>query len=168
MSASPRKIGTGLTGLVLAGLSILASSGVAGAAEAPAPTPASKSAATTATAAPSAAAADGYFYAWEGANRTGKYCRWLGDDTNWTTCSPGGNMRNQASSIENRGYPGSYPNVMVYWDTGYGGTDACIDAGWYYADLSQWVFLNPGSGQGETLNDNISSHQWTNAICEGP
>ncbi|MFI5681939.1 peptidase inhibitor family I36 protein [Streptomyces cellulosae] len=101
MSASPRKIGTGLAGLALAGLSILAAPGIAGAAGAPAPTPGSQSAAS---AAPSAAAADGYFYAWEGANRTGKYCRWLGDDTNWTTCSPGGNMRNQASSIENRGW----------------------------------------------------------------
>ncbi|MEV7076341.1 peptidase inhibitor family I36 protein [Streptomyces sp. NPDC093990] len=165
MSASTRKIGAGLAGLALAGLSILAAPGTAGAAEAPAPTPGPKSAAPAAS---SAAAADGYFYAWEGANRTGKYCRWLGNDTDWTTCSPGGNMRNQASSIENRGYPGSYANVVVYWDTGYGGTNACIDNGWYYADLAQWVFLNDGPGQGETLNDNISSHKWINDLCAGP
>ncbi|WP_053847011.1 peptidase inhibitor family I36 protein [Streptomyces sp. NRRL B-24085] len=168
MSASPRKISTGLAGLALAGLSILAAPGIAGAAEAPVPTPGSKSAASAAAADSSAVAADGYFYAWEGANRTGNYCRWVGNDTDWTTCSPGGNMRNQASSIENRGYPGSYANVVVYWDTGYGGANACIDNGWYYADLSQWFFPNNGPGQGETLNDNISSHQWTNAICEGP
>ncbi|WP_371657683.1 peptidase inhibitor family I36 protein [Streptomyces sp. NBC_00280] len=163
MSASPKKIGTVLAGFALAGLSVLAAPGIAGAAEPPAPAPDSKSA--TAAAAPSVAAADGNFYAWDGANRTGKYCAWVGDDTNWSTCSPGGNMRNQAGSIENRGYPGSYSRVRVYWDTAYGGTYACIENGYYYADLSQWYFQVAGPGQGETLNNNISSHKWANEAC---
>lgn len=163
MSAPLMKIGTGVAGLALAGLSVLTAPGMAGAADAPAPAHGAKAAAATA---PSAAAADGYFYAWDGANRTGKYCRWFGDDADWTSCSPGGNIRNQAGSIENRGYPGAYANVDVYWDTGYGGSYACIPNGWYYADLSQWYFSNPGTGEGENMNNNISSHKWINVNCD--
>ena len=141
----------------------------ASAAPAPAPVPGASSAqAATAAAAPNATAlapADGYFYAYADSNYGGKYCRWVGNDTDWSSCSPGGNLRNQASSLWNNGYAGSFDDVYVYWGLSYGGAYACIGNGLAYSNLSNYVFPVGGSGVGENMNDNISSHKWVTGGC---
>lgn len=117
--------------------------------------------------APAASAADGNVYAYDGTYFSGKYCGWVGNDTNWTTCSGGGvaqNLRNQASSLWNNGYSGGNDDVNFYWDTGYSGAWACLGTGDYWADLPLGVehfTWGPGlGGYGDTLNNNISSHKW--------
>lgn len=151
------------TALAVMGLAALALSALPGTAQAATPTPA-----PAAVVSPAAAAADGYFYAYDGANKTGKYCKWEGDDSNWSSCSPGGGIRNQAGSIWNNGYAGAYEDVKVYWDNGddgaWDGAWACIQNGYYYADLANWNFPNNATGGGgEVMNNNISAHMWANA-----
>jgi hypothetical protein len=102
------------------------------------------------------AAADGYFYVWNDINAGGQQCRWFGDSSNWGGC------RNKASSMENNGYAGSYEDVRFYWDAGYGGANDCLWNGYYVPNLAAFAFPNNGSGGGENLNDNISSHKWAN------
>ncbi|MFE9681884.1 hypothetical protein [Streptomyces sp. NPDC006285] len=119
------------------------------------------------------AAADGNFYAWQYVTGGGKYCAWYGDDANWSTCSPGGSMRNQAGSIGNRGYPGAYEDVLVYWDNGddaggWDGARACIQNGWEYYHLYQEFFPNNGAGGTQKLENNISAHRWVHACTENP
>ncbi|MGH1553021.1 peptidase inhibitor family I36 protein [Streptomyces sp. L7] len=148
------------TAFAALGLTALALTALPSAAQASESAPSSPSAIA---AGPAGATADGYFYAYENANFGGKYCRWAGSDNDWSTCSPGGNLRNQASSLWNNGYAGAYEDVIVYWDLNKTGAGACIANGYAYADLAGWQFPNNGPGGGETLNDNISSHTWANA-----
>ncbi|MFC9424823.1 hypothetical protein [Streptomyces sp. NPDC056987] len=110
-------------------------------------------------------AADGNFYAWRDINGGGGNCAWSGNDSDWSTCSPGGNMRNQASDIWNNGYAGSYDDVLVYWGLNYTGAYACIPNGRSYNPLTSYYFPNTGTGGGQNMNDNISSHKWANAAC---
>lgn len=119
------------------------------------------------------AAADGNFYAYEYVGLSGRYCAWAGDDANWSTCSPAGGMRNDADSIENRGFPGAYEDVLVYWDNaddagGWDGARACVQNGWSYGHLYMYEFPANGAGGGEKLNDNISAHRWVHSCTEDP
>ncbi|MEV0909026.1 peptidase inhibitor family I36 protein [Streptomyces hokutonensis] len=151
------KLTTAFTAVGLTALALTAIPGVAQASESAPSSP------TAIAAGPAGATADGYFYAYENANYGGKYCRWVGNDSDWSSCSPGGNIRNQASALWNNGYAGSYEDVNVYWGLGYTGAWACIANGYAYSNLAGWNFPNNGSGGGETLNDNISSHVWSNS-----
>lgn len=118
--------------------------------------------------------ADGNFYAWEYVGNMGSYCAWYGDDANWSSCAPRGGIRNQASSIENRGYPGAFEDVLVYWDNaddagGWDGARACIQNGWGYGNLYFWYFPDTGTaGSNERMENNISAHRWVNACTEDP
>ena len=71
--------------------------------------------------------------------------------------------RNQASVLWDNGYAGSYEDVNLYWGLGYTGSRACIANGCAYSYLAGWYVPNNGSGGRETLNDNISSHVWSNS-----
>jgi len=62
-----------------------------------------------------AQAYDGNVYAYEHANFQGAVCHWTGNDPDWSTCSPGGNMLNRASSLWNNGFPGRLDDVNFYW-----------------------------------------------------
>ncbi|MFC4464658.1 hypothetical protein ACFPH6_08830 [Streptomyces xiangluensis] len=110
-------------------------------------------------------AANGYFYAYEHEKRGGKYCRWDWHSANWGSCSPGGNLRNQASSLQNSGYPGTLEDVNVYWGLNYTGAWYCLGNGRYLENIVHIRFGPNGGGQGdnESLNDNISSHKWSNS-----
>ncbi|MFD8529832.1 peptidase inhibitor family I36 protein [Streptosporangium canum] len=117
-----------------------------------------------------AAVPDGYLYAWEHAGFTGAWCRWAGDDSNWSTCQGAGpviNLRNKASSLKNRGYTGAYEDVDLYWDNaddegGWDGTRICMRNGLELDNLTGIYYPYDGrSGQGESLNDNISAHRWS-------
>ncbi|MEV5932997.1 hypothetical protein AB0L56_09645 [Streptomyces sp. NPDC052079] len=148
-----KKIGIALTALTLTAMAAATPSASAE------PT---RSSSTPTASAPAVAAADGYLYAWDGFGRSGAQCRWLNDDTDWSTCS-GISMRNRASSLENRGYAGAYEDVDLFWTTGYGGSKNCLPNGRYLDNLTGIYFLWDGkSGQGQTMNNNISSHRWSN------
>ncbi|MFD8590499.1 peptidase inhibitor family I36 protein [Streptomyces sp. NPDC059637] len=160
---SSTRLKTALAALVLGGTAVLAAPAAAGATGTGAPAAASTSA-SPAESGTVGALADGYLYAYEHIDRGGAYCRWYGDDADWSTCSPGGNMRNKASSLWNNGYPGSYDDVALYWGTNYTGAPACLRNGVYWNNLTGLHFNRPGSsGHGETINDNISSHRWVNS-----
>jgi hypothetical protein len=158
----------GLAAAVLAGLTAFAVPATAQAADTNgARTPATATATTTTT------AADGNFYAYEFVGGMGEYCAWAGDDANWSTCSPRGGIRNQASSVENRGFPGAYEDVLVYWDNaddagGWDGARACVQNGWSYGHLYQYEFPANGEGGGEKMDQNISAHRWVHSCTEDP
>lgn len=109
-----------------------------------------------------AAAADGYLYAWDGFARSGAQCRWQLDDADWGTCS-GISMRNRASSLENRGYAGAYEDVDLFYSLSWQGSRNCLPNGYYLDNLTGIYFLWDGkAGQGQTMNNNIASHRWSN------
>jgi hypothetical protein len=118
-----------------------------------------------------AAAADGFFYAADLPNGQGKYCRWLGNDTDWSTCSDpsgsvGGNgMLNQASQMFNNGVPGGYDDVNVYYNKGYDGAFRCLATGNHWDNLSLGIetfdhWGTNGQGYGKSLNNDVASHKW--------
>ncbi|MFK0233954.1 peptidase inhibitor family I36 protein [Streptomyces vinaceus] len=114
-----------------------------------APAGASTTAGASGAAEPSGAAADGTYWVWEDTNRGGHSCGWSGDDSDWRTCGAGGNfnMNDRASSWWNNGYAGSFGDVRVYENIGYGGASTCA----------------PNGGSGNIpweWNDRISSHKW--------
>ncbi|MDP9842945.1 hypothetical protein [Streptosporangium lutulentum] len=164
---------TALAALGIAALALFATPGVAQAIDRPTPkpvtAPSSTDTAITSSSPDSALAAapDGYLYAWVGANKGGAWCRWFNDDTNWDTCSGAVSnmeMRNLASSLENRGYTGSYDDVNLYYSPSYGGSRNCLPNGYYLNNLTGIYFLWDGkAGQGQSMNDNIASHRWANS-----
>lgn len=110
--------------------------------------------------------ADGNLYAYEHQNRGGSYCKWSGNDGNWSSCSPGGNMRNKASSLQNSGFPSGNDDVIVYYAPGQTGAWYCLGNGRYLENIVHIKFgPNGGSGGGDnqSLNDNIASHKWARA-----
>ncbi|MET9291128.1 peptidase inhibitor family I36 protein [Streptomyces sp. NPDC003077] len=143
MTPTTRRIRTGLAALALTAGTVLALPTTANAAPArpTAPPP----------------AADGYFYAWLHAGQNGTSCRWSGNSTNWNS---GCSLRNQASSVLNFGYEETYDDVRMYWGLSYGGASYCVARGVYLDNLANYTFPNNGSGAGQSLNDNISSHKW--------
>jgi hypothetical protein len=118
-----------------------------------------------------AAAEDGKLHAWEHAYGGGDHCSWTGSSRHWDgnneAAQPGcGGMRNRATSLRNSAYAG-WDAVNLYWDTDQDGAWACLGKGDEWMDLAlgwetfshrSWPF-NHG-GYGESLHDNISSHQW--------
>ncbi|GAA3730500.1 peptidase inhibitor family I36 protein [Salinactinospora qingdaonensis] len=112
----------------------------------------------------SATMASGYFRAWEHVNYRGAYCRWAGNDSDWSTCEPGGNVRNKASAIHNDSYAHTYEDVRMYWGLDYYGASVCIPRGWYSNDIQSLHYPDNGPGAGESTDDNVSSHKWV-ASC---
>ncbi|WP_081235573.1 peptidase inhibitor family I36 protein [Streptomyces viridosporus] len=109
-----------------------------------------------------AAAADGYLYAWDGFAASGASCRWQANDADWSTCS-GISMRNRASSLQNRGYAGAYEDVDLFYSPSWQGARNCLPNGYYLDNLTGIYFLWDGkAGQGQTMNNNIASHRWSN------
>ncbi|MFF9396791.1 hypothetical protein [Streptomyces griseoluteus] len=145
-----KKISTALAALGIAAAAALAAPATAHAAP-PAP---------AAGPAKSATLPNGYLYVWEEANRGGPVCAWPQyDSRDWSTCS----MRNKASALENRGWPGAYEDVDLFWGTSYSGSHICLPNATYLANLSSVYFPRDGkSGQGQSTNNNISSHRWSN------
>ncbi|GGL18740.1 hypothetical protein Sme01_47930 [Sphaerisporangium melleum] len=143
---------TALATLGVAVLALLTAPGVAQAAAPPTPAPVS------------AAAPDGYLYAWDGPNRTGDWCRWLGDDPDWGTCSgTTTSMRKRASSVDNRGYAGAYEDVDLFFETNYRGSHMCLWNGRYFSNWTAIYFPWDGKlGQGQSVDNNIASHRWSN------
>lgn len=117
-------------------------------------------------AASAAAAPDGYFYAWQNINRGGMSCGWAVDSKDWSGCGQFYGMRNEASSLENRGYAGAYEDVILYWDDaddagGWDHTRICMANGLYLNNLAGIYYPWDGrQGQGESLNNNVSAHRW--------
>jgi hypothetical protein len=81
---------------------------------------------------------------------------WYDDSSNWVDR----NMRNQASSVHNNGFAGAYDDVLLYWDAGHGGAAYCLRNGNYLMDMRYDRFPYNGTGGGQAMNDNISSHRW--------
>ncbi|GAA3626772.1 peptidase inhibitor family I36 protein [Streptomyces chitinivorans] len=102
------------------------------------------------------AAADGYFYVWEHEKKRGRQASWRGNSADWSDR----NMRNRASSAHNRGYAGAYEDVRMYWGKGYTGASYCLPNGGYLLHMTRDFFPRNGTGGGQTLNDNVSSHRW--------
>lgn len=117
--------------------------------------------------------ADGNLYAYQYVGFAGGHCAWAGDDADWSSCAPHGNMRNQANSLANRGFPGAYEDVLVYWDDandagGWDGARACLQNGWADGHLYQYEFPANGAGGGEKMHNNISAHRWVHSCTEDP
>ncbi|MFJ8645917.1 peptidase inhibitor family I36 protein [Streptomyces sp. NPDC093546] len=106
-----------------------------------------------------AAAADGNLYAWEHAYEGGRVVSWSGDSSDWADRD----MRNKASSVFNNGYAGAYDDVLLYWDVNHGGASFRLCNGSRLRYMPYDFFNHNGAGGGETLNDNVASHRWTNA-----
>jgi hypothetical protein len=80
---------------------------------------------------------------------------WSGESPDWGKC------RNKVSSIYNDGYVAYLDDVWVYWGLNYTGARRGIERGVGMDDLRLYSFdANTGSGSGQALNDNISSHVW--------
>lgn len=147
-----KKINTALAALGIAAVAALA---VPAAAQATPPTPATGPA-------KSAAAANGYFYAWDEADRGGHQCAWQYSAGNWSACNTF-DMRNKASSLENRGYAGVDEDVDLFYHPWHTGAHNCLPNGMYLNNLTGIYFLWDGQeGQGQSMNDNIASHRWSN------
>lgn len=116
-----------------------------------------------------AAAADGKLHAWTEPYRGGAHCAWSGANRNWDYPGPGCQpMRNLASSVENRGYAGGYDDVDLYYNEDQSGPYACLGNGdmWLDLTLGREVFshgLPWWDGYGESVNNNIASHSWTDS-----
>jgi hypothetical protein len=147
-----KKINTALAALGIAAVTALAAPAAAQAApQAPATGPAT-----------SADSPNGYFYAWEAAYKGGRMCAWQHNAGNWSTCNVM-DMRNKASSLQNRGYPGAFEDVNVYYHPWQTGAHNCLPNGAYWDNLIGLHFLWDGQdGQGQVMNDNIASHRWSN------
>ncbi|MFD0884514.1 hypothetical protein ACFQ08_08095 [Streptosporangium algeriense] len=160
--------------LAIVGLATILPTGQAWAEDTPTPAPVNAPAdgpAKDAVTPENLTAADGYFYAAEHPYGGGKYCRWFGDDTSWKTCSDAGgnqvNMENRASQMFNNGFPGGHDDVRVYWGPGYTGAWRCLATGNHWDDLPLGrETFNKGSGlsgYGQSINDNVASHQWVSS-----
>lgn len=104
----------------------------------------------------SAAGPDGELHVWADEGRRGGECTWAGDSSDWGHL-PGG-CGNWASSLENRGYPGSLDDVWVYSKTDNAGFRRGVHNGRYLSNLNLPYDGHPDS----SLNNTISSHKWTN------
>ncbi|MEX2980773.1 peptidase inhibitor family I36 protein [Streptomyces sp. C36] len=121
---------------------------------------ASAAAATDSQAAPAPAPApDGFLYAWEHHHAGGAHCRWNKENANWAGC------RNKVSDVWNNGFPGRLANVRLFYGLAMTGSWVCLQQGQSIPDLNAagTVFTAFGRGQGEKVNDNVSSHDWVDA-----
>ncbi|TXS35325.1 peptidase inhibitor family I36 protein [Streptomyces sp. t39] len=115
--------------------------------------------AVPAAAAAAAAAPDGFLYAWEHPHAKGAHCKWNADNANWAGCS------DKVSDVWNNGFPGRREDVRLYNDLEWTGSWVCLHRGDSIPDLGanglKW--FGSGHGQGEPVNDSISSHTWVDA-----
>lgn len=119
--------------------------------------PLTAQAADTAPASPAGAQADGYLYVYYDLNYVGPCGKWSGNSPNWGVC------RNQVTSVWNNGYPGNLDDVWLYYGLNYTGARRGVYNGVYIADLRPYPFdAGTGTGAGQSINDNVASHRWTN------
>ncbi|MET9460912.1 hypothetical protein ABZY05_38615 [Streptomyces canus] len=115
---------------------------------------------TSASAAPTVPAgvqADGNLHLYRDTNYNNYCAGYVGNSANWGSC------RNQVSSLWNNGYPGSLDDVWVYYSTDYRGARRGVYNGVAIPDLAPYPFdAGTGTGAGESINNNIASHKWTN------
>jgi hypothetical protein len=112
------------------------------------------------TAAAVASDPDGKIHVWDGINRSGTECSWIGNSADWTIgCWE---VSNDIESVENRGYAGGNDDVNLYYNDNYSGSYACIGRGDMWLDLSLGIekFHAPGEGQGKTVYHDVASHKW--------
>lgn len=118
-----------------------------------------------------AADEDGYFYAFEHANFTGRWCAWDGYAKNWInpggagtggkwSCNHNDEFNDVATSVWNNGYyTPPVSSVWMFRDTFYGGGAwMCIDAGDYWADFTLGIERFSDGGPADNA---ISSHYWS-------
>jgi hypothetical protein len=83
--------------------------------------------------------------------------KYLYDSPDWGACS------NQISSLWNNGYPGNLDDVWLYWGANYTGARRGVYNGGYLPDLAPYTFdARTGTGAGQSINNNVASHRWTN------
>ncbi|MFF0738775.1 hypothetical protein ACFYVL_00040 [Streptomyces sp. NPDC004111] len=120
-------------------------------------TPLTAQAADTDPSSPPSAAPTGFLHVYYNTDYSGWCDDWSGEAPDWGSC------RNEVSSLHNNGYPGDLDDIWVYWGLNYTGARRGVYRGAGLTDLRFYTFdANTGPGSGESLNDNISSHKWTN------
>lgn len=103
------------------------------------------------------AAATGKLYAWDEPYKGGgEPCAFSGNEDDWGGTWWG--CSDWASSLHNDGYPGPADDVYVYEEPNFQGPRRGIHNGVYLADLGPVNY----DGTGQSLNNSISSHKWTN------
>ncbi|MEU7722088.1 hypothetical protein [Streptomyces tibetensis] len=106
---------------------------------------------------PAGVQADGYLHLYSGTDYRDYCTGYVGNSANWGAC------RNVISSLWNNGYPGNLDDVWVYYRINYGGARRGVYNGVAISDLGPYPFdAGTGAGAGQSINDNISSHKWTN------
>ncbi|MFD3665850.1 peptidase inhibitor family I36 protein [Streptomyces sp. NPDC058659] len=104
-------------------------------------------------------APDGYLYAWEHPHAGGFHCKWNLENANWAGC------RNKVSDVWNNGYPGRAEDVRLFYGRNWTGSWVCLHQSHSLPDLGAHGlrFFSAGAGQGQLVNDNVSSHDWVDA-----
>ncbi|MFF3489641.1 hypothetical protein ACFYXC_41480 [Streptomyces sp. NPDC002701] len=97
-------------------------------------------------------AADGYLYSYNEINYVDFCSSWLNDSSNWGSC------QDRSSSLWNNGFPGAYDDVWVFEGLNYTGAKRGLYQGAEIPNNAAYTF----DGTSLSLNDNISSHRWTN------
>ena len=159
-----RRVRMAFVGAALAGIAVVLTPLAAQAAPtAPVPAPGADR---------SVLAPDGRVYAWEHPHGGGAVCWWTGNDGNWITCDPGGNLKNLASDLWNNGTPQAVDKVLFFWGQQQTGAWACLGRGDSWPDLTTgWYTFSWGSwgtpGKGDSIENNIASHRWS-STCDLP
>ncbi|WP_116209719.1 hypothetical protein [Streptomyces olivoreticuli] len=146
-----KSLRTILTGAAIAALTVTAAPFVAQATEV-APRPGGQGHAQV--------QADGRLYAYVNRNydSAAGWCSWQGDSADWGSC------KNWTSSVWNNRYPGALDFVWVHYNSNNQGARRGIYNGVALPDLRDWTFdAGTGAGSGQALDNNIASHQVTNA-----
>jgi hypothetical protein len=113
--------------------------------------------AATTQAAPTSAQADGLLYLWKDTNYQNSCAAYAGNSSDW------GNCDNVVSYLWNNGYPGSLDDVWLYYLPNYQGARRGVYNGVRIPDLAPYPFdAGTGSGAGQSINNNVMSHKWTN------
>ncbi|MFH8987147.1 hypothetical protein [Streptomyces sp. NPDC017940] len=108
-------------------------------------------------AAPTGAQADGKLHLFRDTHFRNFCAAYVGNSTNWGAC------RNQISSLKNLGYPGALDDVWLYYGPNYSGARRGVYNGGEIPDLTPYPFdAGTGTGAGQSINDNVASHKWTN------
>ncbi|WP_060882709.1 hypothetical protein [Streptomyces caniscabiei] len=101
-------------------------------------------------------ARDGNVYAWDFQDCDGNAIFVTpADSGDW------GAAANRASSVMNRGYTGNLSIVKFFYLRNQGGGHTCLYPGELYADN----LTDNSFSSGQTVDNNIMSHQWVNGGC---
>ncbi|WP_433016507.1 peptidase inhibitor family I36 protein [Kribbella sp. CA-294648] len=84
----------------------------------------------------------GFFCAWSDDNAEGRMAKWEGDDSWWGDDG----MHDDAETIYNNGHPGTYDDVVLYFDVNYRTMAFCLPQG----DWRDW----------DMADNDYDSHKW--------